>query len=126
MSTRRILVVAAIVVVLSTLIVFYALAERSRPEDKAPMLEPTGQASESAERAQADLASRLNTTADKIVVEAVQPHTWSDASLGLPESGMMYAQVLTPGYIVILRYDGQTYVYHVAGQTVKLNPNPSS
>ena len=37
---------------------------------------------------------------------------WSDASLGRPQPGMMYAQVITPGYLVVLEADGQQYTYH--------------
>ena len=32
--------------------------------------------------------------------------TWPDASLGCPQEGMMYAQVLTPGYLVVIRDAG--------------------
>jgi hypothetical protein len=42
-------------------------------------------------------------------VEAVD---WSDTSLGCPEPGMAYAQVITPGYLIVLGAAGQTYEYH--------------
>ena len=42
-------------------------------------------------------------------VDAVE---WSDASLGCPQPGMMYAQVITPGYRVVLEAEGQQYTYH--------------
>ena len=38
--------------------------------------------------------------------------TWPDASLGCPEPGMMYAQVLTPGILVVLSYGGELHRYH--------------
>lgn len=37
---------------------------------------------------------------------------WRDTSLGCPEPGMMYAQVITPGYLVLLQADGRTFEYH--------------
>jgi hypothetical protein len=37
---------------------------------------------------------------------------WSDASLGCPQEGMMYAQVITPGYLIVLEAQGQTFEYH--------------
>jgi len=42
-------------------------------------------------------------------MEAVE---WSDASLGCPQEGFMYAQVITPGYLIILEAQGQSYEYH--------------
>ena len=123
MSARRLLLVAAAVGILSTVIFLVSVAARPKPpQDKPSISQPTGPASDAAERARADLAARLGTTRDKIAIVSVQEHTWNDASIGLPEPGMMYAQVLTPGHIVTLRYGGRTYVYHVAGETVKLNP----
>lgn len=39
---------------------------------------------------------------------------FSDSSLGCPQEGMMYAQVITPGYQFLLSYGGVTYDYRVA------------
>jgi hypothetical protein len=91
------------------------------PDDTAPGA-PADPGDDPAEKAKAVLASRLGVSADQIAVDSVQEHTWSDTSLGLPEPDMMYAQVLTDGHIVTLSHGGRTYVYHVAGETVKLNP----
>ena len=44
-----------------------------------------------------------------VSVEAVQ---WSDASLGCPKPGMVYAQVITPGFLVVLEAMGDEYEYH--------------
>ena len=52
-----------------------------------------------------------------VSVEAVQ---WPDTSLGCPQPDMMYAQVVTPGYLIILEAGGQTYEYHSAGAGVGL------
>jgi hypothetical protein len=40
--------------------------------------------------------------------------TWSDASLGCPEEDMMYAQVLTPGYWVVLEAGGQQFDFRAS------------
>lgn len=40
--------------------------------------------------------------------------TWRDASLGCPEPGMTYIQVLTDGYWVVLEVAGQTYDWRMA------------
>jgi len=44
-----------------------------------------------------------------VSAEAVE---WPDASLGNPQPGMVYAQVVTPGYKIILSARGQQYEYH--------------
>lgn len=47
-----------------------------------------------------------------IVVAVADEVTWRDAALGCPAKGMQYAQVLTPGFRIVLQYDGATYAYH--------------
>jgi len=37
---------------------------------------------------------------------------WSDASLGCPKPGFAYAQVITPGYRIVLTAGQQQYEYH--------------
>lgn len=59
-----------------------------------------------------DLALRLNVQAEQIRILNVEKVNWPDASLGYPEKGMMYAQVITPGYRIILDAGGRTYEYH--------------
>lgn len=60
----------------------------------------------------ADLSKQTGVSADQITVDAVHPMEWPDASLGCPQEGMMYAQVITPGYLIVLSVQGQTYEYH--------------
>jgi hypothetical protein len=62
--------------------------------------------------AEEDLAGRLGLEPDQIELVSVQAVEWSDTSLGCPQPGMMYAQVITPGYRVTLEAEGQTYDYH--------------
>ena len=44
----------------------------------------------------------------------VEKVDWGDASLGNPEPGMMYAQVITPGFKMSLTADGGTYIFHTS------------
>ncbi|MFP3897338.1 MAG: hypothetical protein ACLFV5_10960, partial [Anaerolineales bacterium] len=47
-----------------------------------------------------------------------------DASLGVPETDEMYAQVITPGYVIHLSVEGETYTYHAAdGRVVLASPD---
>lgn len=79
------------------------------------------------ETAKQDLAQRLSIPISDIVLVDVKEVTWSDASLGCPQPDMMYAQVLTPGYLVKLKYDIREFEYH-AGKDRSLtyckNPLP--
>lgn len=64
------------------------------------------------ELARQDLAARLGLPTDEIQVIEARAVTWPDSSLGCPEPGRMYLQVLTPGYRVILEARGERYAYH--------------
>ena len=52
------------------------------------------------------LAGELGVAAADLEVVSATAMTWPDASLGCPQPGMMYAQVLTPGYLVVIRDAG--------------------
>ena len=64
--------------------------------------------------ARADLAERLKVSVEQVRLVAVEYVEWSDASLGCPKPGMMYAQVITPGYKVVFEAGGERYEYHSA------------
>jgi len=59
-----------------------------------------------------DLAQRLNIPADEIRVVSVKAVDWPDTSLGCPKPNMFYAEVITPGFEIILEAGGQEYTYH--------------
>lgn len=68
-----------------------------------------------------DLAKRLKVAERSIELSGpVEEMTWPDASLGCPEPGMVYAQVLSPGYRFKLLSGGKVYDYHAGGGAVKL------
>ena len=65
------------------------------------------------------LASLSQGERANISVEDLDNFQWSqrdfnDASLGCPQSGQNYAQVITPGYQFLLTYRGTVYDYRVA------------
>ncbi len=64
------------------------------------------------ELAKQDLAQRLSVAADQITVVSAEYEDWPDSSLGCPQPGMAYSQVLTPGYRFILQYGQKQYDYH--------------
>jgi hypothetical protein len=64
-------------------------------------------------RAKEELTQRLAlASTDEIRVASVQSIEWRDASLGCPLEGFMYAQVITPGFQIILEAKGLQYDYH--------------
>lgn len=78
------------------------------------------------EKAKANLAQRLSISVNEINLMEAIPVTWPDASLGCPQEGMMYAQVLTPGYLILLERGGATFEYHASsGNTIVACENPS-
>ena len=51
-----------------------------------------------------------------LTVTSAEPVTWPDSSLGCPQPGIQYLQVLTPGYRVELHGAQGDYLVHVAGK----------
>jgi hypothetical protein len=49
---------------------------------------------------------------DRLRLERVESRTWSDSSLGCPQPGRVYLQVITPGYLVVISGAGQRLEYH--------------
>ena len=56
--------------------------------------------------AKKQLGTALGVAEDAIELDKAEAVDWSDASLGCPEKGMMYAQVITPGHKVSLKAGG--------------------
>lgn len=71
-----------------------------------------GRPTELIDRAKAELAGTARVSAEQIEVVSVEQVEWSDSSLGCPKGGMMYAQVITPGYKIVLSAGGSTYEFH--------------
>jgi hypothetical protein len=73
-------------------------------------------------RAIADLAERKDVPLDEISLKSVEPTEFPDASLGVPEPGRSYAEVITPGYVIKLEHDGEMYEYHGAENRIVMVP----
>jgi len=72
------------------------------------------------DRAVSDLAEKLGIAKSAVSVVDVQSVEWPDASLGCPQPGAMYAQVITPGYRIVLEANGQRYEYHTGASAITL------
>jgi hypothetical protein len=77
-------------------------------------------AAEVVQLAKDDLARRLDLPAEEITGVSIDAVNWPDTSLGCPEAGMMYAQVITPGFLVVLESGDQTYEYHSGADHIVL------
>lgn len=67
----------------------------------------------------ADLAKRLGVAADKVKFADAYATKWRDASLGLPEPGKMYAQVLTPGWQILVEGRGLIHLYTANARRIR-------
>lgn len=85
-------------------------AENSQPR-------PLPGSDEALAAAMADLAEQTGLPIEQIKLVSVEAIEWRDTSLGCPQEGYMYAQVITPGYLIMLQADGQTWEYHTDQKT---------
>lgn len=89
-----------------------------------PLLESGGEEFSAVQAARQDLAQELNVNPYTIVLESVEFVEWPDACLGVEQAGVMCAQVVTPGYRVVLRAQDETYVYHTDETGSQVIPAP--
>ena len=59
-----------------------------------------------------DLVARLKIAPENVQVRSVQAVDWPDTSLGCPQPGMFYAQVITLGYKIVLSTGDRQVEYH--------------
>lgn len=84
------------------------------PPNRETAVEIPAQAVDAVARARADMSEQLGISQEQIVVVSIEDVQWRDASLGCPQPGMMYAQVITPGYRMILKSGEKQFKYHSA------------
>ena len=67
-----------------------------------------------ADKAIQALADYLDLPVTAVSVDSVRAVDWRDSSIGCPQPGEAYMQVITPGHKITLRVDGDVYVVHEA------------
>lgn len=70
-------------------------------------------------------AAELGADRTAVTVVSFEPRDWGDTSLGCPKEGEVYAQVITPGYLVLLTVDGRQHEYHTDGVDRAIRCDPS-
>jgi len=58
------------------------------------------------------IARDLDVPEDAVIVLEVEPRSWPDSSLGCPQPDMLYAQVISPGYLLLVEVSGEQIEYH--------------
>lgn len=69
-----------------------------------------------ADLAKQDLSNRLGVEKTEIETLSAEYVTWRDSSVGCPEPGYEYMQVLTNGSRITLQVKNQIYYYHSGGK----------
>jgi hypothetical protein len=72
--------------------------------------------------ARVNLAQRLGVEPEAVGVQGIEETKFADASLGVPEPDKLYAQVVTPGYVIELAVEGQVYEYHASDERLVFAP----
>ena len=68
------------------------------------------------EQATALVQAEVGAQAAVVELVSIEAVNWPDSSLGCPQPDMAYAQMITPGYRIILQHSGQHYEFHAANQ----------
>lgn len=73
------------------------------------------------------LRQQLHLVEGQVTVVEVLPTDWSDSCLGVPLEGVACAEVVTPGYRVVLEVEGERYVFHTdqEGRALALAAGPA-
>jgi hypothetical protein len=60
----------------------------------------------------AAIAADLGVSPESVQLITMESRDWPDSSLGCPQPDMLYAQVVTPGYLVLVEVAGEQIEYH--------------
>ena len=133
MSTIRLALVAALVVVAGCSAASSSPGQGSvAPSDQPGASQPAGSGTSGlpatiTDPIIVDVAGLAGVAIDGVTVVSAEAVTFPDGSLGCPEPGMAYSQVVTDGYKIVLTAGGKTYDYRGTGPgTFRRCTNPPS
>lgn len=116
----KIVVVATIVVILLASIGVFYTRQVNRVQPTPTLAVPTStmstQEQQIVQTSRAVLSQKLTVPLESIEVITIEAINWPDASLGAPEEGQMYAQVITPGYKLKILAISVEYEIHTDAQ----------
>jgi hypothetical protein len=86
--------------------------DRGRPAPTVVPVTPEGGAPpEIVQAAVEDAAGRAGVDPTAVTVVRAEAVTWPNGALGCPKMGVMYTDVITPGYHLVVEAGGTTYDY---------------
>jgi hypothetical protein len=89
----------------------------SKPLPPPPAADPTTVVpADLLEKVLTDAASRTGVPRSAVSAVSAVAQTWNDGSLGCPEPGMAYTQVITDGYQIMVSAAGRTLDYRTSTQ----------
>ena len=89
--------------------------EASTPEGAEPLVDPalaTPDTDVDIEPALLSIARELGLPREELIVDEVTSQVWPDTSLGCPRPDMLYAQVVTPGFRILVDVAGERAEFH--------------
>lgn len=57
-------------------------------------------------------AAHLGLSPSGLHVDQVEAQQWGDSSLGCPQPGLMYSQIVTAGFLIVVSGGGKQLEYH--------------
>jgi hypothetical protein len=98
---------------LTALVVVLALAACSPTDDLIDAVETLENIPPAAvQEVVTKLSQDIDVTIDEIEIVDFEQVEWKDACLDIPSEGPVCAQVVTPGFRVVLEANGQQYEFH--------------
>lgn len=91
----------------------------SIPMDSSPEPAPSGLVEEAVIK---QLAANLGLQENDISVISTEETEFGDACLGVAMEGVMCAQVVTPGWVIVLEANGIQYKYHTSEDASRVQP----
>jgi len=61
-------------------------------------------------------AAHLGISRDELSVDRVDDQQWPDSSLGCPQPGQLYSQIVTPGFLIVVSDGNKQLEYHTDGR----------
>jgi hypothetical protein len=77
-----------------------------------PSASPNPEAQSVVDAAVREAASYAAVAATDVKVQQIEAREWPDSSLGCPRPGLMYSQVVTPGYLIVVEAGSRVLEYH--------------
>lgn len=123
MKQNRIWLVLGILLISILVLSACSMSGKDQPGEVSKPLELPEDVESLVMLAKFDLTIKTGVDVEDIITISIEENLFEDASLGIPEPGVTYQAVATPGYIIILEAAGETYQYHASGAKVVQKPN---